>query len=108
MKRPDAFGILVALMVLQGLVAAYQLTGYGSGRFGWQMYASVTQPHRFTAVYRDGSAPVDLSHYLAKMRADVNVAAAIPPAVCDRDSRAVAVQYRVIPGRTARQFQCSR
>ena len=107
-QRDWVFNAVLAFLAVQFLVATVQLLQpVRPVRFGWQMYAGVSQPTSFEAVYADRVEPIDLSAYLADLRAEVDVSV-VPPAVCARDSAVMAVRFRVIPERTPREVQCLR
>ena len=107
-RRDWVFTGVLAFLAIQFIAATAQLLQpVRPVRFGWQMYAGVSQPTAFEAVYTDRVQPLDLSAYLADLRAEVDVSV-VPPAVCARDSSVIAVRFRVIPERTPREFQCRR
>ena len=107
-QRDWVFTGVLAFLAVQVIVATLQLLQpVRPVRFGWQMYAGVSQPTSFEAVYTDRVEPLDLSTYLADVRADVDLSA-VPPAVCARDSGVLAVRFRVIPERTPREVSCRR
>ena len=107
-RRDWVFTGILAFLAVQFIVATVQLLQpVRPVRFGWQMYAGVSQPTSFEAVYPDRVEPLDLSAYLADVRADVDHSV-VPPAVCARDAGVIAVRFRVIPERTPREVQCRR
>jgi hypothetical protein len=98
----------VAYLVVQLAVPLWQLTRPRPARFGWQMYAGISQPLTFAAVNADGSlTPVPLDRYIIRLRTDIDLIRYIPPAVCQR-TQAVAVRYTVIPERQPREVRCQR
>jgi hypothetical protein len=100
---------MLLYVVLQIIIPAFQLTQPRPARFGWQMYAGVSQPVAFTIVYPDGAtAPVRLADYVGRVRADTDLERYLPPAICARERRAVAVRYRIIPERGLREVGCER
>jgi hypothetical protein len=98
----------IVFLVVQVAVPLAQLARPRPARFGWQMYAGISQPLAFTAVQRDGSlAPVQLDLYIIRMRTDIDLIRYLPPAICARTG-AVAVRYRVIPEPDSREVPCPR
>ena len=107
--RDTALGrSLLAFFVVQIVVAAFQLTKPRAARFGWQMYAGLSEPLVFTAVFPDGERPVVLTDYLAMRRADTNIIGVLPSAVCRRESRAVVVRFRIPGQRHDSEVRCAR
>ena len=106
--RDWVFTGVLAFLAVQFIVATVQLLQpVRPVRFGWQMYAGVSQPASFDVVYPDRVEPLDLSAYLADVRGDVDLGV-VPSTVCARNSGAIAVRFRVIPERTPREVQCRR
>lgn len=98
--------LAVTYLLLQILLPMWQLTQPRPARFGWQMYAGVSQPANFLAVYADGERPIDLSEYLVRTRGDVQTGTVIPPAVCQRHADVLAVRFRVLPEKQPREVRC--
>ena len=64
----------IAFLVVQVAVPLWQLTVPRPARFGWQMYAGISQPAVFTAVKPDGSlATVSLDEYVIRPRDDLHL-----------------------------------
>jgi hypothetical protein len=98
----------VVYIVAQVAVPLWQLTRPRPARFGWQMYAGLSQPLAFTTVNRDGSlTPVPLDHYIVRLRTDLDLIRYLPPAICER-THAVAVRFTVIPETQPREVMCRR
>jgi hypothetical protein len=98
----------IAFLIVQIAVPLWQLTRPRPARFGWQMYAGISQPTAFMAVNRDGSTTaVPLDRYIIRLRGDLDLIRYVPPAICAR-TQAVAVRYRVTPEPQPREVPCPR
>jgi hypothetical protein len=100
---------VVLFLGAQIAVPVVQLTRPRPARFGWQMYAGLSEPLAFTTLGADGSVgQVEIAKYLAFHRGDIAVSKLIPPAVCEREIEVIEVRYRLLPESTDRTFRCVR
>jgi hypothetical protein len=98
----------IAFLVVQVAVPLWQLTAPRPARFGWQMYAGLSQPAVFTAVKPDGSmTTVPLDEYIIRPRDDLDLIRYLPPAICARTG-AIAVRYRAVPDHEPHEVPCPR
>ena len=67
--------------------------GDRSQRFGWQMFATVSNAPAFTVETRSGVQNVDLDSYLARVRGDLDLSVLLPPFLCEEVEGAISVSW---------------
>ena len=67
--------------------------GERSQRFGWQMFATVSDAPTFTVETAAGSRTISLDSYLARVRGDLDLPALLPPFLCETVLEAISVSW---------------
>ena len=97
----------VCLLALQIAIPAYQLLKPRPARFGWQMFAGISQPLEFFVGFGDGRVErVDLARYFGRVRSDMTLTNDLPPILCAHLPNSREVSYRLIGERTPHIHRC--
>jgi hypothetical protein len=95
-------------LFVQIAVPLWQLRAPRPARFGWHMFAGITHPSAFTAVYADGTErQLAVSDYLGEPRLEMDKSQILPPVICERDSGVSFVRY-IRPSGTVGTYACPR
>lgn len=87
--------VFAALLALQVCIPLLRLGSERSTRFGWQMFATLSEPVQFTVRYRSGLVDtIDVADHVVKGRSEIDLSAVLPPHLCRRLEGADAVMVR--------------
>ncbi len=84
---------MVLFATIQLVVPISLLGSPGTYRFGWQMFSTYSPQIEFTVHFPDRNEVVDLNQVTARLRADLDLEALIPPFVCEQNDDAVRVTW---------------
>lgn len=95
-RRSPAVALLIVSIfaVIQIGLPASRLQGDGQARrFGWQMFSTYARHIEFTVDTPRGQQVVELSDYVARVRADLPLEELLPAHLCGRIPDALSVQW---------------
>jgi hypothetical protein len=94
-------------IVTQLLLPAALLLGPRGLPFGWQMFASTSEPPKITALLRGGGEqPFDLFAAVAVIRGDFQITPAVINTICHRIGDARALRISRAGAATTEEIQC--
>ena len=91
-SRRSATLLFLGILGVQVVVPALRLGSDTTSRFGWQMFSTVRIQPTFGVRFEDGRLDtLEIGDFVAKPRSDIDLASLLPPHLCLRLDRAVAV-----------------
>ena len=92
-SRVLALVVIGAFFVIQLAIPISRLGSGDPARFGWQMYSSADPAPVFTIETVDGEEAVELDHYLAARRVEIDVTTLLPEHLCTVINGAIRVTW---------------
>jgi hypothetical protein len=90
--------VFCGFLAVQVVVPALRLDSPDISRFGWQMFAKAQPRELFVVHHRTGVVDtVDVSDFLARHRADLELTATLPAHLCSRVPAAQVVAVHALP-----------
>lgn len=79
---PIAVAVVALILIVQLAIPISRLGDETARRFGWQMFSSSVAVPKFSVATAEGEFEVELSRYMARIRADIDIVTLIPPHLC--------------------------
>lgn len=81
-SRPLALAVIIAFLVVQLAIPISRLENEDTRRFGWRMFSVTRLAPEFVVVTGTEDMEIVIEDYMARVRADIDIAGLLPAHLC--------------------------